>query len=398
MKQHRTVLLAALSAVLFCGADWRQFRGTHGTGVADGQAGPEKLTDKDIAWKAPLIGRGPAGPIVVAGKVFVTASSAYRESRLHLLAFDAATGRPLWHRQLWATGHTVANPFGAVADNTPASDGQRIYAFFSSNDLVCFDLDGNLLWHRGLAYETPMTRNDVGMASSPIVVGRTVVVQMESQSESYAAGIDADTGQTRWRADRRHEACWTTPIVVRPRYGAELVVLQSKSHATALDPATGRQLWDTELACSTMSTGVAGGETLFLPADGLYAFRLAGQTFQPVWEQKKLRCATASPMLVGDRLYLIKSPSILVAAKAADGEQLWQVRLKGPMWATPAIVGDLLYAVSYDGLVQVVKLAAQEGKLIATGQIDGKVLASPAAADGAVYFRTDQNLWKFGRK
>ena len=166
--------------VLLSGADWRQFRGPDSSGVSGEKKLPTHLGAKEnLAWKAPLPGTGPSGPIVVAGRVFVTAATGPHQERLHLLAFDAATGKLRWHRQLSATGQTVCNPFGGVAIPTPASDGKRVFAFYSSNDLACFDLDGNLLWFRGLAYERPLTRNDVGMGSSPLVVGDTVVVQME---------------------------------------------------------------------------------------------------------------------------------------------------------------------------------------------------------------------------
>jgi hypothetical protein len=53
--------------------------------------------------------------------------------------------------------------------------------------------------------------------------------------------------------------------------------------------------------------------------------------------------------------------------------------------------------VSHDGLVQVVELGA-EGKVVGTSQIDKGILASPAVADGAIYFRSDANLWKVARR
>ncbi len=398
MKAIHGMLLAVLAVGMGAGADWRQFRGNQGTGAGEAQGVPTEFTAAQAAWKAPLVGRAAASPIVVGDRVFVTASDGRNESRLHLLAFDAKSGRQLWHRQLWATGHTLSNPFAAVADPTPASDGRRVVAFYSSNDLACFDLDGNLLWFRGLAFETPSTRNDVGMASSPTIVGNTVVVQMENQGESYAAGIDLATGKTRWRVDRPHAATWTTPIAAEDEAGSPIVLLQSKAMLTAVDPANGRKLWEYEAACSTLSSAAASRGRVYLPAAGLQLLRAQPGAYQADWLQGKLRSSNASPTLAGDRLYVVKGPAILVCSDAATGDQLWQLRLKGPMWATPAIAGGHLYAVSYDGLVQVVRLGDKEGKLVSTCQIDSKILASPAVADGGVYFRSDAHLWKFGAK
>ena len=96
-----------------------------------------------------------------------------------------------------------------MADNTPASDGHRVYAFYSSNDLAAFDLDGNLQWFRGLASENPSMRNDVGMASSPLVLGDVVIVQCENQGESFIMGLDTVSGKTVWRRPRDHTAIWS---------------------------------------------------------------------------------------------------------------------------------------------------------------------------------------------
>src|SRR3990167_9481219 len=150
-------VIAAMLVILLAGADWRQFRGTDGTGVSAEKGLATHFNAKEnVAWKAPLPGTGPSGPIVVASRVFVTAATGPHQERLHLLTLDAATGKLLWERQLWATGHSVCNAFGGVAIPTPASDGKRVFAFYSSNDLACFDLEGNLQWLRGLAYERPL--------------------------------------------------------------------------------------------------------------------------------------------------------------------------------------------------------------------------------------------------
>jgi len=396
----RLIFLLA-STGLFCGADWRYFRGTDQSGASAEKNLPTALgEDQNLAWKVPLPGRGPSGPIVVGGRVFVTASSGPRQDRLHMLCFAAAEGRRLWERQLWATGSTVHNQFGAVAASTPASDGRRVVAFYSSNDLACFDLEGNLQWFRGLGYESPGTRNDVGMASSPLVAGDTVIVQMETRGESWAAGIDLQTGQTRWRIEREHESAWTSPTLLRgPSPAEDIVLLQSRSSLTGHEPRTGRQVFVCDHFCHTVSSATTSGDVIFRPNEGIEALRFdrAAGRLVSLWDEARLKCGSPSAVGSEGRLYVLKSSGILVCASAADGRQLWQLRLKGPFWATPLVAGGHLYAVSHEGLAQVVQLG-DEGKLVSSCHLDPKVLASPAAADGAVYFRTDAHLWKFASR
>ena len=102
---------------------------------------------------------------------------------------------------------------------------------------------------------------------------------------------------------------------------------------------------------------------------------------------------SASPVVHDGRAYALKRPAILVCGDLADGRVLWQLRLKGPVWATPVLADGHAYVVNHPGLVQVVRLG-DEGELVGTGQIDPGILASPAVADGAIYFRSDTHLWK----
>lgn len=389
---------AAAAIVLFGGGDWPQFHGPDASSVSTDKGLPTTFSDtENVAWKAPLPGRGPSSPIVVGGRVVVTCSSGLRQDRLHVLCFKAADGMLLWHRQLWATGHTICNPFAAIAIATPASDGQRIFAFYASNDLACFDLDGNLQWHRGLAYESPTARNDDAMASSPRVFGDTVVVQIENLGDSFATGINVHTGETRWRVPLEHDTAWTTPFALRGKTPAEdVLLLQRRTRLTAHDPQTGRQLWSRDGANHFHATGTTSGDRIYLPCDGLVALQASSPSAEPkaLWSDKRLAVGYSSPVVHDGRVYAVKTAGVLACADASDGSILWQLRLKGPIYATPVLAGGHLYAVSHDGLVQVVELGAAEGKLVGTSQIEKGILASPAVADGAIYFRSDAYLWK----
>lgn len=385
-------------------ADWRKFRGNKGTGEAEGDAPPTAWEDEGddrpgIAWRIDLPGRGVSSPIVVADHVIVTASSGFKQDRLHVLCFDADTGKQQWHRQFWATGRTLCHPTMAVAAGTPASDGARIVAQFSSNDLICLDLDGNLLWLRGLGYDFPTAANDVGMASSPLIIQDTVVVQIENKGESFAAGIDLTTGETRWRVERAHAMNWTSPALWQPDGGQPLVLLQSPDTLSAHRPSDGQLVWSHATGCSIIPSVAADGEQIYLPAAGMTALRPPGHEGEApaiVWQEGKLAPQSASPVVGGGRLYTINSAPALSCADAATGEVLWRLRLSGPFWATPALAGGHLYCVNDKGLVQVVRLEDQ-GKVVSKFDFAEPMLASPAVSNGAIYFRSDTHLWKVAR-
>jgi outer membrane protein assembly factor BamB len=394
----RAISLVAAVLVALAGADWRQFRGSDNSGVSPERA-PLPISfaaDHDIAWEVPLPGRGPSSPIVVGDRVVVTCSSGARQERLHLLCFAAADGRCLWQREFWATGNTLTQELAAVAIPTPASDGRRIFAFYSSNDLACVDLDGNLLWYRGLGYEYPNTRNAVGMASSPLLMGDTVIVQLDSPGQALLAGIDADSGATRWQIDRPADAAFSSPT----RFG-DAALVQGKTALVAIEPRNGRVLWkyDYDAPYQPVASTTAWRDTVFLPGLKLSALRpgAAGEEAKLLWAETRLRPDIASPVVYDGRIYVLKGSGVLACGDAASGHTYWQLRLKGSFWASPVCADGRLYCVSREGLVQVVELGKQ-GKLAATSRIDDGISASPAVAQGAVFFRSDRHLWKIAAK
>ncbi len=398
------VSLALSAGCLPAAADWRQFRGNDNTNISTEKNIPITWTDtENTAWKIPLPGRGASGPIVVGDKVIVTCSSGPTHGRMHIVCYSTNTGKQVWHRQFWATGRTLSHPSSCNASPTPASDGRHVFAFYSSNDLVCLDLDGNLIWYRGLAHDYPAAGNDVGMASSPLVIGNTVIVQVENQGNSFAAGIDTATGKTRWRKPRDRTANWASPIVWRGAVREkDRVLLQSPaSGMVALDPYSGEQRWKFKTTCPGIPSAVVAGEVILLPSNGVTALRPEADADEPevLWQSGRLNLSGASPVTDQGRLYVL-SRSVLNCADAKTGKQIWQLRLAGGRyWATPVAINNHLYVINYDGKVQVVKIGADvdQGKIVGRSDFGEMIQASPAVSGGAMYVRSDGHLWKISK-
>jgi outer membrane protein assembly factor BamB len=402
MPRSLTFVLPCLIIPLFAAADWLQFRGSENSSIAAGAKLPTRICESEnIAWKVPLPGNGVSGPIVVGERVYVTASSGpVVQDRLQVLCFDTNTGNQLWKREFWATGRCFHHPTSANAAPTPASDGERIFAFYSSNDLACLDLAGNLLWYRGLASDYPKAGNDVGMASSPLVIGKTVVVQIENQGDSFAAGIDTETGETRWRVERKPGANWCSPTALRGADGKDLVLLQSSDGLSAHDPLTGEQVWKYKISCSGIPSTTTVGDKIYLPAKGLTVLTATPESTEPelAWDSNRLSPGNASPIILGDKVYVLPKGGVLTCGSADNGDLLWQLRLKGTFWATPVVAGEHMYCVNQDGQCLVVNLAGEKGELVATADLGERFLASPAASSDALYLRGDKHLWKIAEK
>lgn len=395
------VLLIGVVAIPLYGADWRQFRGPNGASVAVATRPPEQWTESEnVAWKAELPGRGPSGPIVVGNRVFVTASSGPKQDRLFVLCFDAKTGKEEWRREFWATGRTHCHPSSAIAAPTPASDGQRIFAFYSSNDLVCLDLEGNLLWYRGLAFDYPKAGNDAGMASSPTVAGSTVVVQVESQGDSFATGLDVSTGETRWHVPRDRVANWASPIAMPDLVdGKHLVLLPGPKALTALDAQSGEEVWKFEASCSSIPSPAVSAGRIFIPGGGLTVLEMGKGATSPslLWQSNKVNPSQSSPIVDGQRVFAMNNAGVVTCADASNGKILWQLRVGGTHWSTPVLAGDLLYCFNQEGDARVVRVGAEKGELVHSMKFGEIIQGSPALVDGAIFVRSDKHLWKIAK-
>ncbi|MGE3314785.1 MAG: PQQ-binding-like beta-propeller repeat protein [Planctomycetaceae bacterium] len=396
-------MLSSLLAIIascspLCGADWLQFRGNDGSGVSAEADAPTKLEKE--AWKAPLPGKGLSGPIIVGNQVFLTSSSGVPEERLHVLCFDVTTGNKVWERQFWATGSTMCHSAMAVATPTPASDGKRIFASYSSNDVACLDLEGNLLWYRGLTYDNPNASNSLGMSSSPIVADGVVIMQVESDAEAFTEGLDAGTGIARWKIERPRQSNWTSPIVLRGAdNGKDLVLLQSSKGIAAVRSATGEVAWTYSDGASTIPSSTLFQNVIFVPSHGVTALKPTSSAGAPEiqWRKGQLSPGTASPLAFDGRVFTLNNAGVLVAAGVNDGEVAWRLRLKGKFSGSPIAAAGKLYAFNEEGVAFVVELGEKNGKVLSELGLKERVMCTPAIAGGNLYVRSDQHLWKFGQ-
>ena len=378
---------------------WLGFRGD-GTSASVSNA-PVSLDVGDqgnVAWRQAMPGRSVAGPIVVGDLVVTTSSSGQDGEVLHVSGVDLQTGEVRWEQTFRATGRPFCHPTSANAAPSPASDGERIFAFFSSNDLVCLSLEGELLWYRGLGFDYPKAGNDVGMASSPVVVDGAVIVQVEAQGDSFAAAIDAETGKNLWRIDRPQTANWSSPLVIRRPDDRNEVVIQSRQDAIAVDPRTGQTRWSSEEGGSAIPSPTASGGLLILPSDEVVALNIGASATAPevAWRNNRLSPRNASVVATDDRLYSLKG-SVLVAANLSDGEQVWQERISGlgSSWATPVVSGGRIYIFDQSGVGVVIEDRGESGEKIGEVELGEGVLGSPAIADGKLIVRGTDTLFCF---
>jgi outer membrane protein assembly factor BamB len=285
-----------------------------------------------------------------------------------------------------------------MATPQPCSDGERIYAYFSCNDVICLDLDGNLIWYRGLGFDYPNASSSLGMSSSPVVVDGTLVLQLDTNSESFVAGLNALTGETRWKLDREKSAIFASPAIFRSSLNSlPQLVLQSKKSLLSVDPRTGKEIWSVEQACGAISSTTVAGDFLVAPLNALTVLRPPGTTGTPelVWSEARLLPDTPTPIAYQDRVYVLKG-AVLSCAELKTGKIDWQMRLNCKnSYASPLAGNGHLYLVDENGVLQTIRLGGKKGEVASRLDLGEAIKCTPALAGGAFYVRSDKHLWKF---
>jgi outer membrane protein assembly factor BamB len=220
------------------GSAWPQFRGPGGSGVADGQKPPVEFGPaRNLKWKVPAPG-GLSSPIAAGDKLVITA---FEGGKLYTVAYDRASGKEAWRRE--APAKQVEAYFkkgGSPAASTPATDGERVFAFFGSCGVVCYDLAGKELWKFKLP--TAVTAGGFGTGSSPIVTAGTVVVVRDELKGSKIIALDAATGKPKWQKGRLSPASYSTPVMWDTPAGKQVVVA-GHARLIAYDLTSGAEKW-----------------------------------------------------------------------------------------------------------------------------------------------------------
>lgn len=241
-------------------ADWPQFRGTNGAGVAAEAVPVEFGPDRNELWSVPLA-PGHSSPCVVDDSIFLTTFDGPARN-LNVLRIARKDGSVVWSREVHVdrveTGHPSFNP----ASSTPACDGERVVAYFGSFGLICFDVGGDKLWEVKL----PLAKSYGGNATSPAIIGDKVILYRGNHVDHFLLALDKKTGDELWRV-RQDEpftselACTSFPIVA----GNKLIVHTARS-VQAFDVETGKLIWVTKCATTATSTPVLAGSEVIVAA------------------------------------------------------------------------------------------------------------------------------------
>ncbi|MGD2108311.1 MAG: PQQ-binding-like beta-propeller repeat protein [Phycisphaerae bacterium] len=444
----KSCVMAGIAMTIACSVaaaappNWPQFRGPAARGVMDGKPLPtawDVKTGENIRWKTAIPGLAHASPIVWGDRIFtVTAATEgpepylrvgrYGESPDHpekivhefrVYCFDRTSGKILWHKTAHSGIPKVKRHIKSThANSTPATDGEHVVAFFGSEGLYCFDMDGKLLWNKDLglldsgAFNAPEVQWAFG--SSPVIHDGQVITQCDVNNQSFIASFDVATGEENWRTPRDVSAGWGTPTV-HSGGGRTQVIANGYRWMGGYDFATGKELWRLSGGGDVpVPTPYVADDLIFItnahgPLNPIYAIRSnatgditlkGGKDANEfiAWSRPRRGCYIPTTIVYGGQLYVADDKGILTAYRATTGEQVFRKRVAGKFgsYSASPVAGDgKLYLTDESGEIWVVK-AGSEFELLANNQMGEECLATPAIADGTIYWRTRRHLVAVG--
>ncbi len=410
-----TRILPALSCLLLPllavrAEDWPQFRGPTGQGIATGRLPTEWGPMKNVVWKQAIPGRGWSSPIVLKGRVYLTTAVAEGKDALSLrvLCLDAVDGKILWDKEVFhPTGNTPRiHGKNSQASPTPLTDGQRLYVHFGHLGTAALDLDGTVHWRNNEFNYRPVHGNGGTLE----LVGNALIFSCDGASDPFVAALDRADGHVLWKTGRKSDSykkfAFCTPLAIEVN-GQKQVVSPGAGVVGAYDPKDGKEVWRVRYGegYSVVPRPVFGHGLVYLSSGydtpTLLAIRPDGTgdvtDSHVAWKLRKGAPLTPSPLLSGNELYIVSDNGIASCLDAKTGKPHWQERIGGAYSASPLLADGLVYFLSEDGLCTVVK-ASPKFEIVAKNAMKERTLASFAAADGALYLRTEKNLYRIGAK
>jgi len=431
-------LLAALVLVPSCLAragDWPQWRGPLLNGSTDEQDLPSSWSKtENIAWKAELPGAAASTPIISGDKVFISGVDSAKDA-LQAMCFDRTSGKLLWRHDF--AGDTRRDYRSNFAAPSPVTNGKIVIFFYSTGDLIGYDLDGQQKWARNIQKDYGTFAFLWTFSSSPLlydgklylpVLQRDVAVDgrgfSDRKNESYLLAMEPETGKTLWRQVRPSKAVaesresFATPIPFEYEGTTQLLIVGGDA-LTGHDPATGKELWrwgtwnPARITHWRLVPSPVTGDGIILACapkrDPLYAIKAGGSGLLDddalAWVSREVREVSSdvpTPAFYdGDFFVLSDVRKCLSRVEPRTGKVKWTVATPGrsKYEASPLAADGRIYLINFDGVVAVIDAAG--GDVLNVIPMDdpqhGEVVrASISAAHGQLFIRTTRTLYCVG--
>ncbi len=397
--------------------NWPAWRGPEGNGQCKEKDLPIKWSDtENVRWKVKLPERGNSTPIIWRDRIFLT-QALEKEHQRAVMCFDRKDGKLLWHKAIEYKEKESTHKTNPYCSASAVTDGKHVIASHGSAGVVCYDFDGNQLWHRDLG----KCEHIWGNAASPVIYKDLVILNFGPGERTFLIAMDKRTGRGVWKVDElggkdgfkgRSEwfGSWSTPVIV-PVDGKDQLIMTWGGIVKAYDPNDGELIWSCKGLERTNQPDRLTYTSPLVNSDVVVAMAGFGGPYLAVktggegdvtethrlWRHESAPQRIGSGVILGDHIYMANEPGTMQCIELKTGKTLWTERMNGGQWSSLVYADGKLYVTSLDGETFV--LAAKPTyELLSKNPLGERTLASIAISDGEILLRTYEHLWCIGQK
>ncbi len=423
---------------------WLSWRGPQQNGTSTERGLPDKIDASQPLWVVDYPGQ--SAPVIANGKVYVMG---YRgdgpDLQEGVACFDAETGKLLWqHGYNDFLSDTI---YLRYATSSPAVDSEtgNVYMQGTQGILAAFSADGKPLWKHSMMEEYGRLTFPNGRTASPLldhdlVITRGITANWGAQGPAgdrfYA--FDKRTGDLVWSStpgDRPHDNSFSHPYLGWLDGKRVFYAAAGDGSIVCANARTGDPIWRVHLTKAGMNATILVHNndkiisiygTPYEPGQ-MVAFRIphvapTNSAAGPVIVQRsqveiwknELSTSTSSPILVGDRAYVVTEKGYLCSVDANTGKILWRLnlgieernasplyadgKLYVPMLDDPSVKTEGNGEAGTKGAFYIVEPGDTEGKIVSHATLDGRCFGTPSVYNGKIYVQTTRHVYCFGKK
>jgi outer membrane protein assembly factor BamB len=421
---------------------WLSWRGPNQNGFSAEKGLPDKIDAEKPLWSANFPGQST--PVIANGKLYIMGYMGDGpELQEGVACFDAETGKELW-RHLYSDflSDTIYLRYATSSPGIDAETG-NVYTLGTQGILAAFTADGKPLWEHSMMESYGRLTFPNSRTASPVVDGDLVIVRgitanwggQGAASDRFYA-FDKKTGEIVWAStpgDRPKDNSFALPYLTFLHGRRVLISPTGDGGIVCVNARTGDAIWRVPLAKAGINatavvhnndkviaiygTPYEPGQMVALKIPDVYPTNILAGPVVVERQQVELWAAdlstsTSSPILVGDRVYVVSEKGSLCSVDANTGKVMWRLPLGIEQRnSCPVFADGKLYVPILDdpehkaaggdtgtkGAFYVIKPSDEKGEIISHASLNGKCFGTPTTYNGKVYMQTTKTLYCFGK-
>jgi len=444
MRRINMVLVSSvvlfLTASLATAGDWAHWRGPEHNGISreTNLVADWNLDGKNILWKSDIGGR--SAPIILDGRVYLNCRTHHDvtdpvdkiHAREQVVCWDAKNGDLLWKDEFNVFQTDIPSPRVGWASMAGDTETGNVFVHSVSGLFRCYSPEGKVLWETSLAEDYGKISGYGGRTQTPIVDENRVIVSFlqlnwgktasPPPKQAYYA-FDKKTGKLLWTAapgGAPLDTNYSVPIVTVIDGTRMLIAGNADGGCYAMNARTGETLWGFQMSKRGLNTSpVADGKYVYIShgednidtvdfgrvqcIDG----SLRGDITKTgsVWRVDGIKAGYTSLLVKDGILYVVADTGRMYAYDSKNGKELWTYNLGTVGKGSPVWADGKLYVMEVNGNIHILKPSREKCEELSHVQLLARVdkgmdeiYASPAIADGRIYFVTRDRTICIGDK